>query len=317
MSDTVHVAVAVIVNNKDEVCISLRDEQAHQGGLWEFPGGKIEGDESHAQALSREIEEELNLVIEDSRPLITVYHDYKDKKVCLHVRRVLSYHGQATGIEGQQVRWVSIDELSAYEFPAANDAIIKAVQLPEKYLITGKFLDETDFLSKLSKALGSGIRLVQLRLKKDSLNAESTLSLIRQSSELCLQHNAKLLLNIPENILNDIDLSHISFAGFHADSRKLKTEEVRPEGKLFSASCHSRDELEKAIRLKADFAVLSPVQKTASHPDMEAMGWQQFSELVASCSIPVFALGGVSEKDMQDAWQYGAQGVAAISAFWP
>ena len=157
---------------------------------------------------------------------------------------------------------------------------------------------------------------MQLRLKKDSLDAESSLSLIRQSSELCLQHDAKLLLNIPENILNDIDLSQISFAGFHADSRKLKTEEIRPDGKLFSASCHSRDELEKAIRLKADFVVLSPVQKTASHPDMEPMGWQHFSELVVSCSIPVFALGGVSEKDMQDAWQYGAQGVAAISAFW-
>ena len=155
MSDTVHVAVAVIVNENDEVCISLRHKQAHQGGFWEFPGGKIEGDESHAQALHREIEEELNLVIEDSRPLITVYHDYKDKKVCLHVRRVLSFHGQATGVEGQQVRWVSKDELSAYEFPAANNAIIKAVQLPEKYLITGKFLDEKDFLSKLSKALDS------------------------------------------------------------------------------------------------------------------------------------------------------------------
>jgi len=63
MSDIVHVAVAVIVNENNEVCISLRDKDAHQGGLWEFPGGKVESDETIAHALIREIKEELNIEI--------------------------------------------------------------------------------------------------------------------------------------------------------------------------------------------------------------------------------------------------------------
>lgn len=316
MLDIVHVAVAVIVNESNEVCISLRHNNTHQGGLWEFPGGKIEDNETVSQALSREIKEELGLEINESRPLITIPYDYNDKKVCLHVRKVSSYGGVASGIEGQQVRWVAADELTSYDFPAANEAIIKAVQLSEKYLITGKFIDESDFLKKLSTALDSGIELVQLRLKQDDISDDAAKIIIQQSSVLCRQAGAKLLFNIPESILNTMELTGIDFSGFHADSRKLKAIDKRPEGVLFSASCHNTDELAKAEQLQADFVVLSPVQKTASHPDMAAMGWQSFSDLVDGCSVPVFALGGVSDKDMEKAWQNGAQGIAAISAFW-
>ncbi|NOQ87964.1 MAG: 8-oxo-dGTP diphosphatase MutT, partial [Gammaproteobacteria bacterium] len=204
MSDSVHVAVAVIVNENNDVCLSLRHKDAHQGGLWEFPGGKIEHGETVSQSLEREIKEELNICIDDSRPLITVPHSYKDKNVYLHVNRILSYHGQAVGVEGQEITWVAIKELSSYDFPAANEAIVKAIQLPDRYLITGKFLDEKDFLKKLSAALDSGIKLVQLRLKHDALDKhldkKALAGIIQQSSDLCLQADAKLLFNIPENI---------------------------------------------------------------------------------------------------------------------
>lgn len=316
MSDIVHVAVAVIVNERNEVCISLRHKDAHQGDLWEFPGGKIEADESVSQALSREIKEELGLVITDTRPLITIPHKYKDRKVCLHVQKVLSYRGEATGLEGQDVKWVTIDKLSSYDFPTANEPIINAIQLPDKYLITGKFESEDDYSKKLSAALDSGIKLVQLRLKSGDLTDKSAKSIIQQSSTLCRQAGAKLLINIPENILNNIDLAEVEFCGFHADSRKLKTLDERPEGLLFSASCHNVEELAKARKLQADFVVLSPVQKTASHPEMDAMGWENFTSIVEECEFPVFALGGVSDKDRDKAWRHGAQGVAAISAFW-
>jgi len=316
MSDIVHVAVAVIVNDDGEVCISFRHEGLHQGGLWEFPGGKMEQHETVEQALKREIKEELDIDIEATRPLITVSHDYQDKKVCLHVNRVQSHHGQATGLEGQRVKWVAVDELPSYDFPAANYPIIKAVQLPDRYLITGKFVDEDDFLKKLKKALDREIRLVQLRLKEDDFNIEGVQSLIQQTSSLCKHAGAKLLFNIPEQHIKMIELSGVEFDGYHADSRILKKLSQRPDGKLFSASCHNQDELNKAKGLGADFVVLSPVQKTASHPEMQAMGWQQFSDMIAACTIPVYALGGVSERDLEKAWLHGAQGIAAISAFW-
>jgi len=316
MSDMVHVAVAVIINDDDEVCISLRHQDSHQGGLWEFPGGKIEKHETVEQALAREIREELNLEIETSRPLITIIHNYQDKKVCLHVNRVLRYSGRATGVEGQQVTWLPVNQLARYEFPAANLPIIRAVQLPDRYLITGKFSGEDDFLRKLSDALDDDIRLVQLRLKDGDLGIDKVPALIRQASSLCARAGATLLFNVPQDYLKSIDLSSIRFDGIHADSKTLNTLVQRPDGQLFSASCHNEEELLKAKSLKADFVVLSPVQKTASHPEMQAMGWQKFSSLLETCAMPVYALGGVSERDMQDAWSHGAQGVAAISAFW-
>ena len=87
MSEITHVAVAVILNDNNEVCISLRHADSHQGGRWEFPGGKIERHETVGQSLVREIQEELGLTIQQSRPLITINHDYHDKRVCLRVQR--------------------------------------------------------------------------------------------------------------------------------------------------------------------------------------------------------------------------------------
>ena len=344
MSDIVHVAVAVIVNTNNEVCISLRHKDSHQGGLWEFPGGKVEQGETIKQALAREIREELNIEIKQSRPLITINHSYDDKAVCLHVCKVISYQGEVTGLEGQQVKWLPVSLLSAADFPAANLPVIKAVQLPGRYLITGKFTDSDDFIYKLKNALDSGIKLIQLRLKDNVIiappswlsakyrpsldikekgmkeNSREGISqlqfLLEQSAELCKQAEANLMLNLSAGYLDMIDLSQIEFAGFHADSKTLNTLSQRPECSLFSASCHNMDELLMAIKLNSDFVVLSPVQKTASHPDMQAMGWSQFSNLIENVAVPVYALGGVSENDLETAWQHGAQGIAAISALW-
>ena len=237
------------------------------------------------------------------------------------------------------MKWLPVSQLSAHDFPAANLPIIKAVQLPDKYLITGKFTDSDDFIYKLKNALDSGIKLIQLRLKDNIIiappswlsakyrpsldikeNSREGISqlqfLLEQSAELCKQAEANLMLNLSADYLDMIDLSQIEFAGFHADSKTLISLSQRPEGSLFSASCHNTEELLTAIKLHADFVLLSPVQKTASHPDMQAMGWQQFSNLIENIPVPVYALGGVSENDLKTAWQHGAQGIAAISALW-
>jgi len=317
MSEYIHVAVAVIVNENNEVCITLRHDDSHQGGLWEFPGGKVEKHETAEQALVREIKEELDLAIQQSRPLIIIKHHYKDRSVCLHVRKVLQYKGKAKCLEGQKLKWVDVSQLSSYDFPAANQAIIKAVQLPEKYLITGKFTGSDDFVNKLKNALVNGIKLVQLRLKNSGLNDVTQLQLlVEQTAVLCKQAGAKLMINLSNDYLDRIDLSQIEFAGFHADSSTLMTLSSVPDAEWFSSSCHNMEELLRAEQLNSDFVVLSPVQHTASHPEMEAMGWHKFTSMIENISIPVFALGGVSEKDMETAWMHGAQGIAAISAFW-
>lgn len=125
----VQVAAAVIQLG-DLVLIAQRPQQAHQGGKWEFPGGKIEAGESAWQALARELHEELGILPLVGEPLLTLSHDYGDKRVKLFFYRVTEITGQAQGLEGQEVRWVRLRELPQYEFPAANQPVLQALLQP-------------------------------------------------------------------------------------------------------------------------------------------------------------------------------------------
>ena len=128
MSKHVHVAAGVILNASNEVLLALRPRDKHQGGLWEFPGGKVEAGEPVRNALARELLEELNLVVEHSEPLLVTEHDYGDKQVTLDVWLVRSFSGVPEGREGQLLRWVRLDDLHRYQFPKANLAIVERLQ---------------------------------------------------------------------------------------------------------------------------------------------------------------------------------------------
>src|SRR5210317_2614401 len=123
----VHVAVAVILDSKNNVLITRRAADAHQGGLWEFPGGKVEDGEDLAVALQRELLEELGIEIGRTSPLIAVQHDYADKAVLLDVHVVWDFAGEAVGLERQPLAWVCAQDLPDYDFPAANEPIVAAV----------------------------------------------------------------------------------------------------------------------------------------------------------------------------------------------
>ena len=140
MNKVVHVAVGVITRScKEEgtrYFLTKRLAQAHQGGKWEFPGGKVEKDETVAQALSRELKEEVAIEVLSCQPLIKIEHTYlgketgkkgsegADKTVCLDVFVVDNFIGEPSAQEGQGQGWFSLAELQSLEFPAANKAII-------------------------------------------------------------------------------------------------------------------------------------------------------------------------------------------------
>ena len=124
----VHVAVGVILDGADNILLTRRAVDSHQGGLWEFPGGKVEEGESLQSALARELREELGIEIGPTHPLLEVRHDYGDKRVLLDVHVVQEYSGEARGLEGQPLDWVAPDDLASYPFPAANEPIVEAVQ---------------------------------------------------------------------------------------------------------------------------------------------------------------------------------------------
>jgi 8-oxo-dGTP diphosphatase len=128
MQKIVHVAVGVIVREQ-EYFLTKRLDSAHQGGKWEFPGGKVEKDETVAQALHRELQEEIAIDILSCYPLIEIDHDYGDKKVRLDVYVVDNFQQEPVAQEGQQSGWFTLDELIKLDFPAANAAIVEALKI--------------------------------------------------------------------------------------------------------------------------------------------------------------------------------------------
>lgn len=307
----IHVAAAVIVNPAGEVLLALRPMEKHQGGLWEFPGGKVEPGEAVVAALDRELHEEIGIRVTRARPLIRVQHRYPDKAVLLDVWRVDGFDGVPHGREGQAIEWVAPEALPQRAFPAANLPIVTAARLPECYLITPEPGEFDDFLQRLEQSLEDGIGLVQLRAK--SLSDADYKALARLAVALCHCHGARLLLNAPPQWVEEVGAD-----GVHLSSARLMALSERPLGRNLwvAASCHNALELQHALGIGADFALLSPIKPTQSHPEATPLGWSQMQALIDPLPMPVYALGGMSRTDLPDAFEYGAQGIAAIRALW-
>jgi len=307
------VVVAAVFDAEGRLLITQRGKQAHQGGLWELPGGKQEADESVFEALRRELLEEVGIRVISSAPLIQITHDYPDLTVCLHLWRVTEFAGSATACEGQPLRWIALSELPNYPFPKANRALFQALSLPDLYLITPdlKNNDTEAFLKSLEQSLISGIKLVQLRVK--SLVGAEYEALAQQVVALCHRCGAKVLLNAHPDCL-----ARVSADGVHLSQSLAAEFSARPvaDESLLSVSCHDEISLRQAKLIAADFAVLSPVQQTQSHPEAKPLGWPEFQRWVMAASLPVYALGGLGRGDILTARQHAAQGVAAIRALW-
>jgi len=121
------VAAAAIFNSKGQLLIAKRPDDKHQGGLWEFPGGKVETGESVESALKRELLEEIGIEVLQCEPLVRIEHDYSDKSVVLDVWVVSSFSGVASGLEGQPIEWIDPIDRDSYQFPEANLPIINAL----------------------------------------------------------------------------------------------------------------------------------------------------------------------------------------------
>jgi 8-oxo-dGTP diphosphatase len=295
------------------VLLARRPQHAHQGGLWEFPGGKVEPGETRQHALARELHEELGILPSAYRPLIQVPYRYPDKAVHLDVWQVQAFDGIPEGRQGQPLAWVPPRRLHDWPLPAANRPICTALRLPQEYLITPEpsHLLLPEFLQALERSLLRGVRLVQLRAKQwDRANLPV---LAREVLGVCRAHGAALLLNgDPATAVN------VGADGIHLSARVLAElgERPLPEPFWVGASCHGPADLKRATFLGADFAVLSPVLRTASHPERPPLGWPTFGRWAGACPLPVYALGGVGRQHLDLAWQHGGQGIAGIRGLW-
>lgn len=129
MVNFIHVAVGVIVNDRDEVLVAYRPENKAQGGLWEFPGGKKEKNETIESALRREFFEEIGIHLKSYFPILKIEHVYEEYALILDVWMITEYTKLAVGAEGQIIEWRSIESLNFEDFPDANKKIISFLKL--------------------------------------------------------------------------------------------------------------------------------------------------------------------------------------------
>ena len=303
--------MGVVRNSQGEVLIAKRPDKVHLGGLWEFPGGKLEHNENVRQALERELEEELGIQVMEAQPLIKIQQDYFDRLVLLDVWQVWRFHGEVIGKEGQQVAWVRLECLKDFSFPEANRAIVNALKLPPFYPILdveSSSIEQAHW--QFQWLVQQKYSLIQLRAK--SIFQQQRLALTESFCQLCSTQNISLMINDAPEVA-----AQSGAAGAHLTAERLMALKMRPLGDefLLSASCHNLAELKQAESLGLDFVVLSPVLPTQSHPQAIPLGWNQFEALLKSVQLPVYALGGMDRQDLNVAQIRGGQGISGIRTF--
>ena len=304
---TIQVAAAVIVRSDGRFLLASRPPDKTYPGYWEFPGGKIEAGESAYTAMVRELDEELGIRVIRSVPWITRRHDYATARVVLTFFRVYAWHGEPQPREGQTLSWQAADDLTVAPVLPANLPVLRALSLSPLFGITQAGNDPAAFLLRLDRALENGIRFVQVRERElDDLEGFALTVVARAHAA-----GARVIIN------NDAALAQKVHAdGIQISSAQLTESTRRPDFPLVGASCHNAAELDRAERLDCDYALLSPVLPTASHPDATPLGWQRFAELCADRSIPIYALGGLTAADLPVAQQHGAHGIALLRGAW-
>ena len=306
------VAAGVIFSpQRDQVLLARRPPNVHLGDLWEFPGGKLEPQETVEDALRRELAEEIGIEVVRSRPLIRLVNRYPDRTVTLNVHEVLAYRGTPHGREGQRVIWASPADLHHYPFPAANQPIIKAIRLPDRLAILPVRGDPTATILNAFEGLKArGISLVRLREEGAPVADARLITWVAAAADLGL---TVLIGGSPERVVR------VGAQGLHLRSDEIAQYRQRPlpRGVWVSAACHTAAELKAAQGLDIDFVVLGPVLPTPTHPGAKTLGWPGFCSLIEGLNLPVYALGGLDETHLSEARDFGAQGIAAIRAFAP
>jgi 8-oxo-dGTP diphosphatase len=296
----VEVAAAVIQRPDRAFLLARRPAGKVYEGYWEFPGGKVERGEQPAAALARELHEELGLEVETAYPWITRVFTYPHATVRLRFFRVTRWRGEPHPRENQTIAWQDHAAPMAEPMLPANAPVLAALALPVEYAITDAARIGTDaMLGRLQRRLAGGLKLLQVR--------EPALA----EREIFTQQVIALAHRYGCRVMVKADAPQAD--GMHFTSAALMKLQARPPRGLAAASCHTRGELDRAMALGLDFAVVGPVKEKDG---VAPLGWSGFRRIVEDSSIPVYAIGGLTPADMEQAWRAGAHGLAMIRGAW-
>ena len=315
------VAVGIVRNAAGQYLVAQRPTGKPYAGWWEFPGGKVETNESVAQALERELLEELGIHIREVRPWQCRDFVYPHAHVRLHFMHARSDDAPQS-CEAQAFCWgdiASVGSTIAAPFLPASLPILRALQLPEVLYFTAvhRQSNKNDALKIPQTAqcivvhepnLGDDAAawLSVLNAYKNAITANAiTANIFRENSV-----KVKIFISsrAPQSLWGLADGVHLT----ERDCLSM-TASTKPSVAWLGASCHSRAALEHAAAIGCDYATLSPVLPTQSHADTAAadcLGWAGFAAMVKHAPLAVYALGGMQHEDVAKAHAAGAQGVA-------
>jgi len=299
------VAAAVIERADGAFLLAQRPVGKVYAGWWEFPGGKIHDGESAEAGLARELHEKLGIDVCRAYPWITRVFTYPHAMVRLNFFRVVQWSGEPHPKEEQAIRWQRLEAPMAEPMLPANAPVLASLALPLEYAITSaETIGVEPMLKKLERRLQAGLKLVQVR--EPAMAGAERNRFTAQVVAMAHRHGCRVLVKSP---FPDAD-------GIHFTASELMALDAKPKSPLVAASCHTREELERAIKLEMDFAVLGPVHATSSHPAVRPLRWEGFAQHAHGASIPVYAIGGVTRGDIERARSCGAHGLAMIRGSW-
>lgn len=306
----VEVAAAVIQRPDGQFLLGQRAADTVYAGYWEFPGGKVEAGETPHDALVRELQEELAIEVTAATPWMVRDYEYEHAHVRLHFFFVRSWRGEPQSRIHAALAWQEASHPTVTPMLPANALVLHALKLPAVYAITHAHeIGVAAQLAQLDVALARGVRLVQVR--EPGLRVAEREAFARAVRDKTRQAGALMLINDDDALARDLGAD-----GLHLPARKLMQLTHRPDFAWVGASCHNADELAWAAQFGLDFVLLGPVMETASHPGLPGIGWAGFSVLREDFTLPVFAIGGLGERDLPHAWAAGAHGVAGIRGIW-